>query len=64
MALATKCQTPGVTFHTGILGFDDRTEVTINFTMKTGRIGFDEIQLLEKNIHNALELVLAKYYVE
>lgn len=59
MAMPTVCQTPGAMFRTSI--HDDMLLLTVEF----GRdLNLDEAEaiLLEANVHNAVELVLAKYY--
>lgn len=59
MAVSTGCQTPGAQFHTHI-GSRSAT-VTVDF----GRsISLTDAQAgeLEANLHNAVELVLARYY--
>ena len=61
MAIETPCQTPGANFTTHIMGTG--TVVIIdygrNLTMTK-----KAATLLEANIHNALELVFAPYFLE
>jgi len=60
MALKTTCQTPGTQFHTII----EENLVTIQVDLPKGILpsGEEENALLEANLHNALELVLAPYF--
>ena len=59
MALATECQTPGAQFHTMIV--PGAVMVRVDFPRA---IELDEnaAALVEANIHNALELVLAPLF--
>lgn len=59
MATSTKCQTPGAQFHTHITG--EKASVTIDFGKKIP-LNEEEATLLEANLHNAVEQVMAKYY--
>lgn len=59
MAMPTKCQTSGAQFHTRIS--DENLSVTVDFG-KLIPLDEGEAELLEANLHNALELVLARYY--
>lgn len=60
MAHSTVCQTPGAGYNTHISS--DHIEVVVEFPR-----GFSftkqEAELLEANIHNAMELVLARYFM-
>lgn len=59
MAVQTPCQTPGANFETHI------TPRGITVTVLFGKrieLSEDEAKTLDDNIHNALELVLARYY--
>jgi hypothetical protein len=61
MAVTTACQTPGANISTHI----SPRGVTLH--VEFGRwINLDEneAELLESNLHNAVEMVLAKYYLE
>lgn len=61
MATATFCQTPGANFSTQIS--PRGVTVFVDF----GRwINLDvhEAELLESNLHNVIELALARYYLE
>ena len=59
MALRTECQTPGTRFHTRITGATVEVRADLPYDP-----GLDEAaaKLLEDNLHNALELVLARYF--
>jgi len=59
MAIKTKCQTPGAIFHTLISG--KKIEVKVDLPKKIVKTE-KEAKLLEANIHNALEIVLSKYF--
>lgn len=61
MAKETPCQTPGTNFTTIFAG----NQIIITVELPWG-MGFSEEQakLAEANIHNALELVLARYFRE
>jgi hypothetical protein len=59
MAMATQCQTPGTWFTTHINGDNIRINVELPFVLELPE---EEAELLEKNIHNALELVLSLYF--
>jgi hypothetical protein len=60
-AVKTVCQTPGTKFTTEIS--DDKISVIIELPMSLD-ISKKEAKLLEDNIHNAMELVLAKYFTK
>lgn len=60
MALSTPCQTPGAVYHTTI----EKHKITVVVDL-----GHDELHLstesaalVEANLHNAVELVLARFY--
>lgn len=59
MAEATVCQTPGAVFETHVM--PDLIEVVVRLPMG---LGLDEVgsALLAANLHNAVELVLARYF--
>lgn len=59
MALPTACQTPGVRFATRISprAVEVRAELPADLDLTADAAG-----LLEANLHNALELVLARYF--
>ena len=61
MAVQTRCQTPGANFTTHIT---TRAVVSIVDFGRDLTLSEEEAKLLEDNIHNALELVLARYYTE
>lgn len=59
MAIETVCQTPDAEFHTSI------THQGLSVTVDYGReiwLNETEAALLEANIHNALEMILARYF--
>jgi hypothetical protein len=58
-AVKTKCQTPDAQFKIKIT--DDKVSVEVELPMKLD-LTEDEAKLLESNIHNAMELVLATYF--
>jgi len=60
MALKTTCQTPGTQFHTII----EENLVIVLLDLPKGILpqGEKANALLEANLHNALELVLAPYF--
>lgn len=61
MAIETPCQTPGAQYDTTIS--EQNICVWVHFPKGVGsQITEDAAQLLEANIHNALELVLAPYF--
>lgn len=59
MAVATTCQTPGAWFHVRV--HSGGVEASVTFP---GPVRLDEAgaALLEANVHNALELALARYF--
>lgn len=58
-AVKTECQTPDTQFHIDIS--DEKLSIEIDLPMNLD-LSEDEAKLLEANIHNVLELVLAKYF--
>lgn len=60
MAVETPCQTSGAIFHTHISS--DKITVTVDLG-KVINLTDESAELLEANLHNALELVLAPYYI-
>ena len=58
-AVKTKCQTEGAVYQTDISEKNVSINVKIPFNLDLDN---DEAKLLEDNIHNALELVLAPYF--
>lgn len=60
-ALQTKCQTSGAVFNTEISSDSINVEVKLPFDLELSK---DEAKLLEINLHNALELVLSKYFID
>ena len=61
MALETKCLTPEATFHTSIGTKYISVRVSLPFELKADR---EEAEILEKLLHNQLELVLRPYFKE
>jgi len=61
MAMPTECQTPGAQFHT--ITSDEKLLVSVDFGRRLN-LSEEEAVLLETNVHNALELVLARYYTK
>lgn len=59
MAQETLCQTPGAVFHTKIN--PQSVGVSVELPKKL-ELTEQQAELLEKNIHNAMELVLAPYF--
>lgn len=60
MALATACQTPGATYRIKITEHEVMVEVDLG---RDSLVLSDESAvLLEANLHNAVELVLARFY--
>ncbi len=58
-AVKTTCQTPDAKFKIDI----SDTEVSVNVSLPMSLdLSEAEAKLLEDNIHNAMELVLAKYF--
>lgn len=60
MANTTPCQTPDAQFHIHVS--EDKIEASVDLPMKL-ELTEEEAKLLDTNIHNALELVLARYFV-
>jgi hypothetical protein len=60
MAIKTPCQTSGAVFITEIS--DGRVSVTVELGRKL-LLDKEGAELLEANLHNAIELVLARYYL-
>lgn len=58
-AVKTECQTPDANFKTNIS--DNKISVEIELPMDLN-LNEKEAKLLEDNIHNAMELVLARYF--
>lgn len=59
MAVETPCQTPGAFFHISIQ--EEAIVAAVSFKRKIP-LTPAEAEVLEANIHNALELVLAPYF--
>jgi hypothetical protein len=59
MAVATECQTSGATFSTRITAGKLTAEVDFGRVLDLDEADAAE---LEANVHNALELVLARYW--
>ncbi len=60
MALATACQTPGATYRTKIAAHEVIVEVDLGRDELV--LGEESAALLEANLHNAVELVLSRFY--
>ncbi len=58
-AIKTVCQTSGAEFHTQIEG--KQVSVTVDLPIELD-ITPEEAKVLEANMHNAMELVLAPYF--
>jgi hypothetical protein len=61
MAMATPCQTSGAQFHIKIT--DDSVTVSVDLPFEFTNMSTREAMILEANLHNAVELVLAPYFV-
>lgn len=61
MATETPCQTPGAQFHIRIE--DDLIDVLVDLPFEFTNMSEQEAEILEANLHNAVELVLAPYFV-
>lgn len=59
VAQATSCQTPDAVFHIEIRAREIRAGVELPFPLD---MDSDQAAVLEANVHNALELVLAPYF--
>lgn len=60
MAQETECQTPGAQYYIDIA--DNMMEITVEFPESFVGFSEHEVELLESNLHNAVELVLARYF--
>lgn len=61
MATETSCQTDGVVYHTHI----SNNQILVNVELhKLLNLTKEQAEVLDANIHNALELVLAPYFME
>lgn len=60
MAQKTRCQTPGTMFSTRINSNSVRVGLELPFELNLTEA---QAELLEANIHNAMELVLAPFFV-
>ena len=58
-SLKTPCQTPGAIFHTHVSSRKITATVDLPADVDLSK---EEATILEKNIHNALEQVLAKHF--
>jgi hypothetical protein len=61
MAIKTVCQTPGAVFHTSIKSKQVSCIIDLPKSLKLDK---EQAELLDANIHNAMELVLAPYFKE
>jgi hypothetical protein len=60
MAEKTKCQTPGAVFHSSIQDYSVSCRVDLPIKLSLSN---EQAKVLDANIHNALELVLAPYFI-
>jgi hypothetical protein len=60
MAVTTPCQTPGAVYSTDI---SDRRVIVVVELGRSIKLTESGAKLLEDNIHNAMDLILARYYV-
>ncbi len=60
MATETKCQTSGAVFHLTIKGTEVGCTVTLPFPLNLSE---EQAELLEANMYNMMELVLAPYFL-
>ena len=60
-AVKTECQTPEANYNIEIS--DDKVSVEVDLPMELD-LTEQEAKLLESNIHNAMELVLAPYFLK
>lgn len=61
MAIETKCQTEGAIYNTDISDNEITVSIKIPFNLN---LDADESELLELNLHNAIELVLSRYFLD
>lgn len=61
MAIRTACQTPSAIFHTSVKS--DKVSCVVDLP-KPLKLDKEQAKLLDANIHNAMELVLAPYFKE
>ncbi len=61
MSIKIKCQTEGAIYKTDIS--DDNISISISLPFQLDISG-DEALVLEANIHNMLEIVLSKYFID
>ncbi len=59
MANATPCQTSGAIFHIAVNDKSVSCKVELPMELKLSE---EQAEILETNIHNAMELVLAPYF--
>jgi hypothetical protein len=59
MALATACQTPGAEYSIHIYADGLSVQVKLPMPLEIGAEGAAELEI---NLHNAVELVLARYF--
>lgn len=60
MAIATPCQTSGAQFHTTIALTSVGVLVRLPFELTLTE---EEAEVLEANLHNAMEMVLAPHFI-
>lgn len=61
MAIETKCQTPDAQYETKITGSTVLVLISLPIELDLTE---DQASLLEANLHNAVELVLAPLFIE
>lgn len=59
MAMSTTCQTSGAQFHTSISSASVEIRVDLPFNLDLTE---EQAKILEANLHNVLELVLAPHF--
>jgi hypothetical protein len=59
MAIKTKCQTPGAIYRTIVGSKIIEIKVEVPFVIN---LDLEEVELLEANLHNAVELALAPIF--
>lgn len=59
MAIKTVCQTPGAIFHTKIKPKTIECKVDLPYPLDLTE---EQAKLLEANLHNILEIALARYF--
>lgn len=60
MAIATACQTPGAVYSIEI--DDSQIRIVVDLGHDTLHLSDESAALIESNLHNAVELVMARFY--